>query len=169
MSVFRRIASICGLGPLRGEDAQTLAEPDGLDKIEADHVDTIWQLLTRHELLVNLPFPIVLTAPVHLARDYRLRPLQNLGFAEASLHDVCVRTPSDPRQPLASGHDKIRAMLRRRLQQACERESAVDTEVIGPEAMDHLIHVARPGIDPRILPRQAPVLLATRVYCGVAR
>lgn len=112
---------------------------DGLDKIEIEHVDTIWQLLTRHAFLSDLPFPVVLTAPIHLVRHYRLRPLLDLGYTEAFLYDVCVRDPADPRRPLESGVEKLRAMLRRRLRRACERESLNEDQVVEPDAVDYLI------------------------------
>lgn len=112
---------------------------DGLDKIEVGHVDTIWQLLTRHGLLASLRFPVVLTAPVHLVRDYRLRPLLNLGYSEAFLYDVCVRNPADPHQPLASGGEKLQSILRRRLRRACEQEAVDVDQVVESDAIDHLI------------------------------
>lgn len=114
---------------------------DGLDKIEGNHVDTVSTLLSGHGLLASLPFPIVLTVPVHLAQEYRARPLRNLGYTESYLYDVCIDHPHEPGRPLDAGREKLRQVLDRRLDAATkEDDETLDVQtILEPAAKERLI------------------------------
>ncbi|MEM9458457.1 MAG: hypothetical protein AAGF11_30045 [Myxococcota bacterium] len=121
------------------EGRRPLVLLDGLDKIEGDHVDTVFDLLSGHGLLASLPFPIIVTAPVHLAQDYRARPLRNLGYAESYLYDVCIDDPNTPGSPLEEGRDKLRQALDRRLEAAAKNSETRVDDLLEPDAKEHLI------------------------------